>query len=48
MFKLLAFRSGSKFEQSFQSWDEANEKSKWLASQGFTVDISRACVPKEG
>lgn len=39
MFKVLAHRNGSKFEQSFKTWKEANEKSKQLAMLGFTIKI---------
>lgn len=41
MFFIKADRNGSKFEQTFQTWQEANEKSKLLASDGWTVQITR-------
>lgn len=46
MFQVSAIRLGSKFEQSFNSWNEANDKAKWLATQGFEASITRARVPK--
>lgn len=39
MFKVMAKRLGSTFQQSFNSWNEANAKSKYLATQGFVVEI---------
>lgn len=42
MFKLTATRLGSTCEQIFQTWSAANERSIWLAAQGFTVTIQGA------
>lgn len=39
MFKLIATRGPATYEQ-FLSGPEANEKSKYLASQGFTVTLT--------
>lgn len=41
MFKLFATRQYSTYEQSFMSWTDADIKSKFLASQGFIVTITR-------
>ena len=39
MFHIIAIRNGSSYVQQFNSFDLANEKSLWLSSQGFTVEI---------
>lgn len=41
MFKLVAKRNGCAIYQDFKDWKLANERSKWLASQGFEVSITR-------
>lgn len=36
--------NGSRFEQSFTEWSEANKKAKELAAQGWTVTQSTTRV----
>lgn len=39
MFKLEGSRGVAKFYQENLTWEKANEISKWLAAQGFSVEI---------
>lgn len=41
MYKLEGKRNGCVIYQDFRNWNEANERSKWLATQGFVVSITR-------
>lgn len=42
MFIVKGHRGSSVFQQLFNNFKEANEKSKWLAANGFAAEITHA------